>query len=191
MARIWLALASLAFGFFTLGGCRSAPQREEQPPTARTTISTAESSRLTSTSSDDGCGLDNFPVSKPNKEILAAAPRDMGQPPNQNMVAKVAIDTGGKVTHLRVLRLAWPKLANSYAINEQALESIKRWHQTPTVVSGKPVAVCSDVLASRLTCNEFRTSFQVTGNPNLPGTGHIPREGLDKMNKWLRLPLLS
>lgn len=145
MAKIWLAQASLACGFFALCGCRSAPQREEQPPNARTTINTTQSSQPGSTPSDENCGLDDFPVSKPNKEILAAVPRDMGQLPNQDMVAKVAIDTAGRVTHLRVLRLTWPKLANSYSINEQALESIKRLHQAPTVASGKPVAVCSNV----------------------------------------------
>jgi outer membrane biosynthesis protein TonB len=61
------------------------------------------------------------------------------------MLAKVAIDPEGRVTHLRVLRLAYPEAPNSDAINEQAVDSIKRWHYTPATVAGKPVAVCSDV----------------------------------------------
>jgi hypothetical protein len=84
-------------------------------------------------------------VSKSTKEILDAVPRDGAQPPNQMMLAKIAINAEGRVTHLRVLRLAWPKLPNSEAINEQAVDSIRRWHQAPTTVSGKPVAVCSEV----------------------------------------------
>lgn len=61
------------------------------------------------------------------------------------MIAKLAINDEGRVTHLRVLRLAWPKLPNSYAINEQVVDSIKSWRYKPTIVGGKPVAVCSDV----------------------------------------------
>jgi outer membrane biosynthesis protein TonB len=61
------------------------------------------------------------------------------------MRAKVAIDTEGRVTHLRVFRLAYPETPNSDAINEQAVDSIKRWQYAPTTIDGKPVAVCSDV----------------------------------------------
>ena len=61
------------------------------------------------------------------------------------MLLKVAIDPAGRVTHLRVMRLAWPELTNSYALNKQAVEDIKRWHYSPSIVSRKPVAVCSEV----------------------------------------------
>jgi outer membrane biosynthesis protein TonB len=61
------------------------------------------------------------------------------------MLVKVAIDPEGRVTHLRVLRLAYPEASSADAINEQAVDSIKRWHYAPTTVAGKPVAVCSDV----------------------------------------------
>lgn len=61
------------------------------------------------------------------------------------MIARVAIDAEGKVSHLRLLRLAWPKLSNSYAINMQAVDSIKRWHFAPVVIGGKAVEVCSEV----------------------------------------------
>jgi outer membrane biosynthesis protein TonB len=61
------------------------------------------------------------------------------------MLAKVAVDPNGRVTHLRVLHLAHPNAPNAAAINEQAVDSIKRWRYVPTKVAGKPVPVCSDV----------------------------------------------
>jgi outer membrane biosynthesis protein TonB len=61
------------------------------------------------------------------------------------MFAKVEIDPEGKVTHLRVLRLAHPELSNAAVLNEQAVNSVKRWRYAPTRIAGKPVRVCSDV----------------------------------------------
>jgi hypothetical protein len=84
-------------------------------------------------------------VSKSTDEILAAVPRDVAVPPNQRMVAKIAVNSQGRITHLRVIRLAWPKLPNSRAINREPVDSIKRWRYTPTIFEGKPIAVCSDV----------------------------------------------
>src|SRR5215470_9157662 len=103
------------------------PKHEEQSRAPQIRLRTAELSPSRTTSSDDSCGLEDFPASKPTQEILAAASRDGTRPPNQDMVAKVAVSAEGRVTHLRVLRLAWPKLPNSYAINEQAVDSIKGW----------------------------------------------------------------
>jgi hypothetical protein len=80
----------------------------------------------------------------PAKEILAAAPRGDASR-NSTMFAKIEIDPEGKVTHLRVLRLAHPELPNTTVINEQAVDSIKRWRYAPTRIAGKPVPVCSDV----------------------------------------------
>jgi outer membrane biosynthesis protein TonB len=61
------------------------------------------------------------------------------------MLAKVAVNSEGRVTNLRVIRLAWPKLPNSRAINREAVDSIKSRRYAPTIYDGKPVAVCSDV----------------------------------------------
>jgi len=63
------------------------------------------------------------------------------------MFAKVAIDPEGRVTHLRVLRLAYPEVSKALrdTINAQAIDSIKRSRYTPTIIAGKPVAVCSDL----------------------------------------------
>lgn len=128
-----------------LVACRTVPKREEQARVSRIRASTTEASTPASGSSDDSCGLDDFPASKSTQEILAAAHSDGERPPNQMMIAKVAINAGGKVTNLRVLRLAWPKLPNSYAINKRVVDSTKGRHYRPTIVGGKPVAVCSDV----------------------------------------------
>ncbi|MGA2435736.1 MAG: hypothetical protein ABSG25_10665 [Bryobacteraceae bacterium] len=61
------------------------------------------------------------------------------------MLVRVAIDPEGRITHLRVLRSAYPEAADSMAINAQVVDSIKRWHYAPTIIASKPVAVCSDV----------------------------------------------
>lgn len=145
MKRIWLARWTLALVPTVVVGYRTAPKHEEQSRTPRITLSKAESSPSRSTKSDENCGLDDFPVSKSTDEILAAVPRDVAVPPNQDMVAKVAVNSEGKVTHLRVIRLAWPKLPNSRTINREAVDSIRRWRYAPTIYDGKPVAVCSDV----------------------------------------------
>jgi hypothetical protein len=61
------------------------------------------------------------------------------------MFARVRIDSEGKVTHLRVMRLAWAEAPNALALNKQAVDSIKRGRYAPKEMDGKPVAVCSDV----------------------------------------------
>jgi hypothetical protein len=145
MKRTWLIQVDLILGLATLVGCRTAPKREgQQQQAAQITVNTTESSQAKTTASDN-CGLDDFPVSESTEEILAAVPPHNARRPNQMMSAKVAIDAEGRVTHLRVLRLAWPELPNSHTINTQAVDSIKRWHYAPTIVGGTPVAVCSDV----------------------------------------------
>jgi hypothetical protein len=143
MKRTWLIQVGLILGLATQVGCRTAPKREGQQRAAQIKVNTTESSQVKTTPSDN-CGLDDFPVSKSTEEILAAVPPDNARRPNQMMSAKVAINTKGRVTHLRVLRLAWPELPNSHTINTQAVDSIKRWHHAPTIVGETPVAVCSD-----------------------------------------------
>jgi hypothetical protein len=121
------------------------PQPESQrTPAAKTTVHAVQPSQSNSTPAVDDCGLTAFPVSMSAKEILAAVPRSAA-PRNPTMFAKIEIDPEGKVTHLRVLRLAHPELPNAAAINEQAVDSIKRWRYAPTRIAGKPVSVCSDV----------------------------------------------
>jgi hypothetical protein len=129
-------------------GCRTPSKHEEQSRAAQITLSLTQSSPSRSTQSGENCGLDDFPVSKSTDEILAAVPLDIAEPSNQMMIAKVAVNSQGRVTHLRVIRLAWPKLPNSRAINRQAVDSIKRWRYAPPIYDGKPLGVCSDVSAT-------------------------------------------
>jgi hypothetical protein len=139
---------TLALVLAVMVACKSAPKHEEQSRAPQITLSLTQSSPSRSTQSDENCGLDDFPVSKSTDEILAAVPRDVAVPSNQMMVAKVAVNSQGRVTHLRVIRLAWPKLPNSRAINRQAVDSIKRWRYAPPIYDGKPVGACSDVSAT-------------------------------------------
>jgi len=130
----------------TLPGCNTTPQPESQRmAAAKTTAPTLKPSQSNTTPASDDCGLTAYPVTRSAKEILADVPRGGPQPPNSMMLAKIAIDTEGRITHLRVLRLAYPRAPNAEAINEQAVASIKQWHYAPTIYAGKPVAVCSDV----------------------------------------------
>ena len=93
----------------------------------------------------EDCWLTEYPVSRSNREILADVPRDSKKPPNFSMLAKVAIDKDGKITHLRVLRLGHSNAPNWKEINNSVLNDVKRWHYKPTMYQGKPVAVCRDV----------------------------------------------
>jgi hypothetical protein len=146
MTTKWFCLGTLPLALSSLVGCQAAPQPERQRPAARTTVHAVEESSLSkSASADDNCGLTAFPVSKSAQELLAAVPRDGARPPNSMMRAKVVIDTEGRVTHLCVLRLAYPEVPNSAAISEHTIDSIKRWRYPPTTISGIPVAVCSEV----------------------------------------------
>jgi hypothetical protein len=116
----------------------------QRTPAAKTTVQAVEPSQSNITPAVENCGLSAYPVSKSTQEILAAVPRS-GMRPDSMMFAKVAIDPEGRVTHLRVLRLAYPEAPNADAINAQAIDSIKRWHYVPSTVGGKPAAVCSDI----------------------------------------------
>lgn len=131
--------------FVVVMGCRSAPSQQGQARATQLTVNASEPSKSGSGPSEEHCGLDEFPVSMSTEEILAKVPSDVGRRRNQMMMAKVAIDPEGRITHLRVLRLAWPALPNSHKINKDAVDSIKHWHYKPTTVEGKAVAVCSDV----------------------------------------------
>jgi len=107
--------------------------------------STGEPSRENSAlAAEDNCGLGGFPITRETKDLVADAPRDSAGA-NGSLLAKVAIGPDGQVTHLRVLRLAYPHARNAYEINARAVEAIKGWPYSPTVVDGRAVAVCSDV----------------------------------------------
>jgi len=143
-----IARALCVVGITILTGCQTAPQPESrQPPATSTTVQSIKSSQSNTAPAVNDCGLAAYPASRPTQEILAAVPQPGGQSPNSTMLAKVAIDPEGRVTHLRVLRLAYPEAPKALrdTINAQAVESIKRTHYTPTILDGEPVAVCSDL----------------------------------------------
>jgi hypothetical protein len=133
-------------GIAVLAGCRSAPRPEpRRTTTASATVRAAESSQTKIAQADDDCGLSAFPASRSTKEILAAVPRAKAGSQSSTMLAKVAIDRQGRISHLRVLSLAYPELANNTAINAQAVEWIKRMRHAPVIIAGEPVVVCSDI----------------------------------------------
>jgi TonB family protein len=61
------------------------------------------------------------------------------------MLVRVAIDPQGNITHMRVLRLAYPASPGAQALNEAVLDRVKRLKYKPFMVSGKAVTVFSDV----------------------------------------------
>jgi len=142
------AAAICAVVVVVLAGCRAAPQPESrQPSPAGTTVQAVKSSQSNVTPSADHCGLTAYPASRSTQEILADAPQKGVRSQDSTMFAKVAIDPEGRITHLRVLRLAYPEASTALrnTINAQAVDAIKQWHYAPTIIAGKPVTVCSDL----------------------------------------------
>src|ERR1043166_6922357 len=125
MIRNWLAGVGFAVGVVALVGCKAEQKPEGQARSLEVAVGEMEVSKIANAPSDDHCGLDEFPVSKSTEEILADVPKDGGRRPNHMMIAKVAISPEGKITHLRILRPAWPALPNSHKINEDAVDSVK------------------------------------------------------------------
>ncbi len=121
-------------------------RKSESPPAASDVRGMSPSQTNVAPAVDD-CGLAASPVSRSTHDMLADLRKEDPWPDSSNMVAKVEIDPEGKITHLRVLHLAYPKAPADLRtrINTQAVESLKGWHFKPAVFSGKPVTVCSDV----------------------------------------------
>jgi len=126
-----------------IAGCKSAPTPEQNSSAPKIALE-PEQTEPAEKSADEDCGLKNYPVSRSSREILADVPRD-AKKPSYAMLAKIAIDKEGKITHLRVLSLAHSNATNWKEINESALASIKHQHYEPTIHQGKTVAVCSDL----------------------------------------------
>jgi hypothetical protein len=123
---------------------------------ARTEVAAGSASRLgpgvkslqSHVSPDNGgCGIENYPASRSAEQMVADAPRD-GSSQDARMLARVAIDAQGKVTYLKVVRLAYTGNPNEVAINARAVDAIKGWRYTPTMMHGQPVGVCSDVVVT-------------------------------------------
>lgn len=133
--RNWLAAGAGVALLALLTGCGAArqPVSRAMEPTPSAVFPAAGS-----------CGLAGYPVSRPTREILAEAVPTGALRTNSTMLAKVAIDGEGQVTHLKVVRLAYPQASNAVSLNMQAVDAIKHWHYAPTLAAGRPVAVCAD-----------------------------------------------
>lgn len=127
----------------SIAACNSSHSTLSGPATPKIVLQ-SQISQTNKAPAEDDCGLTSYPVARPNAEIIADVPPAAEKPPNSNMIAKLAIDKDGKVTHLRVIRLAHSDLPNWKEINNSALDVIKLRHYKPTIYQGQPVAVCSD-----------------------------------------------
>jgi hypothetical protein len=92
----------------------------------------------------EGCGLINYPVSRATGQMVSDAARSAGGQESK-MLAKVALDTSGNITHLRVVQLAYPTASNADVLNARAVDAMKRWHYAPTMSGGRAVPACGDV----------------------------------------------
>jgi hypothetical protein len=93
---------------------------------------------------DDLCGLEDFPVSRSTAEILALVPK--ANRPSSTMVAKLRTDAEGRVTHVRVVRLAYPEAPSiSGPLNQKALDDLKKRRFSPPNESRKRGPLCVDV----------------------------------------------
>jgi hypothetical protein len=101
-------------GIAILAGCKAASQPESRrAPAASTTVQAVKSSQSNIAPTVDDCGLTAYPASRSTQEILAAVPQKGILSQDSTMFAKVTIDPEGRVTHLRVLRLAYVIPASS------------------------------------------------------------------------------
>lgn len=90
------------------------------------------------------CNLDSYPVSKSAHDMILDAQKN-ATATGDGLLVKVVIDEKGNITHLRILRLAFPTAPNTVALNEQAIDSVKKWHYKPTIFKGEPVSVCTEM----------------------------------------------
>ena len=137
-------------GFFAVGlsllpvGCKWSSQPERSSPAPKIVLR-PDATKPSENAAEEDCGLGNYPITRSNQEILTDVPHDYKDPPNSDLLAKLAIDKDGRITHIRVLRLAHSNAPNWRKINEDALESIRRQQYKQTFYEGKPVPVCTDV----------------------------------------------
>jgi hypothetical protein len=143
------AAAICAVIVVVLAGCRAAPQPESrQTLSASTSVQTAKPTLSNTIPDVNDCGLTAYPVSRSTPEILADVPQPSGRSKNSNdLYGKVAMDPDGKITHLRVLQLAFPEAPKALRdrVNAEAIDSIKRSHYSPRIVDGKSLASCADL----------------------------------------------
>jgi hypothetical protein len=136
----WICIMIVA-----LAGCQEAPRPQSHIAAKAAVEEIRTTPKAIAPEVDDDCGLRGYPVSRSTEEIVADGLQKGARSKEYGMLVKVAIDSKGNITHLRVLRPAFPDASNTTAINSQVIDSMKKRHYSPTVVGGKAVAVCSDV----------------------------------------------
>jgi len=142
--KAWACSALTISLFSFIAGCQSAPTPQGNSPAPKIVLQ-PEHTEPVANAPDEDCGFTDSPVSRSNREILAHVPHNDKQPPNSDMLAKIAIDKDGKIAHLQVLSLAHSNAPNWKEINETALADIKKMRYKPAIYQGKSVADCSDV----------------------------------------------
>jgi hypothetical protein len=71
------------------------------------------------------------------EQILADAPKDARKPTGVPE-ARMIVDSDGKITHLRFIRLS-----SADSVNRRAFDFVTKQHYQPTVVKGQQVSVCT------------------------------------------------
>jgi hypothetical protein len=133
----WLLLASV------LVSCSADSDRATRSQ-VRNAVATLSTTLQETAIPQDDCGLAAYPASRSNENILADAPRS-GRP-TSSMMAKVRVDAGGRVTHLRLIRRAYPEAPKvGDGVTLKAIQELKE--RRFDVASGEGMArpQCVDV----------------------------------------------
>lgn len=136
-AAVFVATASL------LTSC-SQGSEEDTHIQRRPAPSVAPSAAPATITAEDDCGLGAYSASRTNREILADAP--VAGSPTSSMLAKVRVDAGGRVTHLRLVRRAYPEAPPlAEAITLKAIQDLKDRHFSRAAAAGRPGPQCMDI----------------------------------------------
>jgi hypothetical protein len=127
----------------TTGACRQAPQRGPEIKQERTYVrpgpeASSDGGAQAARNEPDICaGLNAYPLPRTFEQILADAPKEARKPTGL-LEARMIVDSDGKITHLRFIRLS-----SVDAVNKRAFDFVKKQHYKPSVVEGKQVSVCT------------------------------------------------
>jgi hypothetical protein len=131
----------------TTGACRQAPRSRAEIKKESTYIRNATAPPGPEASSAGGmqaatkepdicAGLDAYPLPRTYEQILADAPKG-AQRPTGLLEARMIVNSDGKVTHLRFMRLS-----SVDSVNKRAFDFVTKQHYKPVVVEGQQISVC-------------------------------------------------
>jgi hypothetical protein len=132
----------------TTGGCRQASQsrsvRKQESADIRNVtarpgaeVSSAVETQAARNEHDICAGIDAYPLPRTYEQILADAPKETRKPTGL-LEARMIVDSDGKITHLRFIRLS-----SVDTVNKRAFDFVTKQQYKPTVVEGKQVSVCA------------------------------------------------